>query len=116
MVLEEVLPLAQSRGSLNSPDWQDISTIIRTFEGTEQVDITVELTHTMVMGASALLVAAKAYSNKKGEQAAQPLASASATCSATGLRTLEAAVIHVLYVLDFQIAVAELGKAEVKPA
>lgn len=39
----------------------------------------------------------------------KPLASQSVKCSTTGLRSLEAATIHLLYLLDGQLARNEFG-------
>ena len=39
-----------------------------------------------------------------------PLGSVSVTCSATRLRTMEAALIHALYMLDGQLAKGEFAR------
>lgn len=96
--------MASSRNSSNSPDWKDVATAIHSFQESESVSVAVTLTATegrkgIVMCVTAVATLADA---KYGE--AKKLASASVTCSDTNLRSLEGAILHCLYALDFQLA------------
>jgi len=81
--------------------------IIEVFENTNRVKIEIRLGILRTTKSHDLGMTLVAHEEGK-EIGDQPsLASVSVTCSAMNQATLEACLIHALYVLDFQIALAE---------
>jgi len=61
-----------------------------------------------------LIISAEAWGEDLGKPEAKLLASVSVRCSALNLRHWNSALTHVLYALDFQLALLELGHAKPK--
>lgn len=106
--------MASSRGTSNNPDWQDIASVLQAFQHINRC--TVDLGLQVVVKGSRIELALTAHAWEPGvdRRVVKPLGSASVTCSASGLRSLEAAAIHLLYLLDGKLASAEMGSVEHK--
>lgn len=80
------------------------------FEAINQVRLEIRMSTTDDHGRADLrvLVAAHPVGVEIGDQ--NSLGSVSVTCSATRLRTMEAALIHALYLLDAQLASGSFAK------
>lgn len=110
----EVVPLGQRDRWLSGIDLVDVGMNVVAFEAMNNVRIEVRLTVGDYHGKADLLVEALAYERQSPNGVAKPLVSVSVSCSATKLRSLEAALIHVLYLLDGQLAESELESARIK--
>ena len=108
--------MAQSRGSSNNPDLYDISAVMAAFEEVNQVRITLSIQTRQMGRVGDIQIGAMASDNRSDNPEANTLASVNATFLATGRKTLDAAVIHVLYLLDGKLASNEMASAEVKKA
>ena len=96
--------MASSRDSSNSPDWKDIAEAIHSFQMSEELVVTLHLHAEQGKKGVELCVTAMASALDQSSTALPPLVSASAKCSTIGLKSLEGALLHVLYALDFQLA------------
>jgi len=108
------VPLASSRYSSNTADMIDIAAVMEAFEEINQVRITVSITLEGTGSERGLRIGAVAEERRGEDTEVTTLASASASFSATNLKTAEAAVLHILYMLDGKIAYAEINSAEPK--
>jgi len=108
----EVTPLRSKHHSLQTGEVGDLVDLLGAFElqNTVRVRWILELpTPTIRLD---LVVRVEAWPFEWGEQGAKPLASASVTCLATGLRDLASVLIHALYLLDGQLAALEWERKE----
>ena len=87
----------------------DVMMNIVAFEILNSVRLEIRLSVVDRHGRADLAIAALAHDRAVEIGEAPPLASASVTCLGTRLTTLEAALIHALYMLDGQLAKNELG-------
>ena len=85
------------------------------FEGINNVKIHLMISAEDNQGKGDMRVTAAAHRRAPEGVVAELLGSASVICSATRFRSLEAVVIHALYILDGQLARQELEKV-LKPS
>lgn len=106
--------MAVSRGSSNGPDWRDVITAVQELEEAESV--AVEMCGIVEMGRNYPQWRWTAHCYRAGEDSVvrAPLASASVTCSATSHADTDAALLALVYALDFQLAANEYKKAAEK--
>jgi hypothetical protein len=103
--------LASSRPSSHGVDWKDIADALRAFQEQNSVIITIGIVTVDQKGLPDLIVDAQAWEKQAKPTDPVLLASANARCSALNVRTLEAACFQLLYQLDSQLALRELGDA-----
>lgn len=99
--------MASSEGSSSGIVWQDVAANIVAFEVINKVRIELRLSVIDHHGRADVRVLAFAHDRNIPIGEAPPLASASATCLGSRVKSLEGLLIHTLYLLD-----AELGKEE----
>lgn len=80
---------------------------IRAFEEINQVQVSLRIACVLHRGQTDLELTAEAVGKHTQEQVVKSLASVSVKCSSMNLRSLEAALIHVLYMLDGKLAEEE---------
>jgi hypothetical protein len=100
--------LASSRGTYSSPDIQDVAVNLLAFEEINRCQIIISLT---VVGEPAdrqMSIGAVARELESVSSDQPVLASVSAICSGMNVRSLEGALIHILYTLDGEIASREM--------
>lgn len=106
--------MASSRDSSNTPDWRDIASAMAAYE--QQEACTLELT--VVSAGSAekpdmrLVLRSGLEVGEDGE--VKPSVYASALCSKERFRTLESAILFLLYQLDFMSALREFDGIDIK--
>jgi len=100
--------LASSRATSAGADWRDVAGNLVAFEAINGVRLEIRVSTGDHHGRADLVVAVLAHERKAEIGDQPPLASVSVTCSGTRLRSLEGALIHALYQLDAQIALATL--------
>jgi hypothetical protein len=106
--------LASSRDTRNSADVRDVISVMSAFQEQNQVRIEMRLElKTDVKGQDIVMYLA-AHERGKEFGEAPSLASVSVTCLAMNKASMEACLIHALYVLDFQLALHEWGSADKK--
>jgi hypothetical protein len=103
MYIEEVVPLASSRLSSNSPDWMDVAANLVAFQALSSCRLEIRMTAADDHGKADIRITILAHELKAEIGDQPPLASVSVTCSATRMTSLEAALIHALYQLDGQL-------------
>lgn len=106
--------MAVNRTTSNSPDTEDVTVTLHAFEHINQVRVNIRLTTKTEGRNSDLTILAECWEKQPLIGEAKFLASVSATCLALNLRTLDAAVIHVLYLLDGKLAEEEFANAAKK--
>jgi len=106
--------LGQKDRWLSGIDLVDVGMNVVAFEAMNNVRIEIRMSVGDYHGRADLLVTALAHDRKVPIGEAPPLASVSVSCLATKLRSLEAALIHVLYLLDGQLAENALASRESK--
>ena len=102
--------MASSRGTSNGADWRDVTGNIVAFEAINGVQVVVSLTTADYHGRADLLLQLTAFNPDPTLSEAVALGSVSLTTSSLRLRTLEAALIHGLYMLDGVLAKGEFAK------
>lgn len=102
--------MASNRDSSRSADWRDVVGNLVAFEAINGVRLEIRMSTTDHHGRADLLILVMAHDKDKEIGEVPSLASVSVTCSATRLRTMEAALIHALYSLDGQLAKGEFAK------
>jgi len=100
--------LATKQNASNGPDWRDVAGNIVAFEAMSGVRVEIRLSTTDYRGRADIAITALAHQVGKEIGEALPLASVSVRCSGTKLRTVDAALIHALYLLDGQLGWQEL--------
>lgn len=93
-------------------DLTDVAMNVVAFETMNRVKIEVRLSVEDRDGRADFRIAALAHDRKIPIGEAPPLASVSVSCLGTRLTSLEAALIHALYMLDGQLVSNEIGSAE----
>lgn len=103
--------MALKRGGSNSADVVDVMALLEAFEEMNGCRVSVEMMLTKEGGIRDLWLQATAW--ERGGELPDPkvLTSVNATCSAINLRSLDAAVIRILYTLDGKLA----WQGEVRP-
>ncbi len=87
---------------------------IEAFEAINKVKIELRMSTKRTRGVGDLVIMVAAHSQAIEIGEAPSLASVSVTCSATGLKTIEAALIHALYLLDARLEGNALAGVAVK--
>jgi hypothetical protein len=100
--------LASKHHSLNLSEVADLTELLLQFEEHNQLRITLTVETLMRKTGPTLAVGAIAYNRGEDGPEAKPLAYVSVICSAINLRHWNAALTHVLYVLDSQLARNEM--------
>jgi hypothetical protein len=85
----------------------DVSEYLAAFQAINRTKVVIRLEAADHQGMADLRLTAVAYRLPEDSAELAPLASAESTWMATNLKSLDSALIHVLYLLDFQ-----LGKSE----
>lgn len=106
--------MASSRGTSNGPDTVDVASVMRAFEEMNCVHLVVTLRTCKGEETPDFWLEGKALSWHDTNGVRQLLAYQSVKCGSTGLKTMDAAVLNLLYALDFQLAEVEWAKS--KPA
>jgi len=96
--------LALRHGSLSGGDWTDVAANLIAFEAINNVRLEIRMATGDHKGAADLLLTALAFPRVTEQPAVPPLGSASATCSGTNRKSLEGALIQLLYQLDAKLA------------
>lgn len=94
----------------------DVRDLIMAFEQHNTVALTFRFALEMTGKAPDVVVTAEAHQNRSAIGEAPALASVSVKCSVMNLKTWNAVLTHVMYALDFQLALNELASAEPKRA
>ncbi len=96
--------MASSRDSSNSPDWRDLADILNAFE--DENHLTVNIRLSPVVTGTTTDIRLEAVWWKVGEDYVDRRHSdyLSVTCLATNRKSLEAAILALLYQLDFKLA------------
>lgn len=102
--------MASRRSSSGGVDWTDIALAVEAFEGLNNVRITLELATVITRGLVDLEMTAWCWDADRENTEAPLLASANAKCSALARRSLESAVLVLLYQLDSRLASGEFEK------
>jgi len=106
--MEEVTSLASSRGSSNSPDAVDIATVMSAFQGINRVTLDVKLTVTDNGAYSHLMLEATATDCRPLSGDQKRLDSLSVKRPWNAPQSMEAAILQLLYALDFQLGDREM--------
>jgi len=106
--------LASSRGTLNTPDWKDVAEALASFEEMDGLEIITVMRRATTGKTKDIRITVSAYRIGDYELGATALAFVSATCLATNRLTLDAALLALLYQLDFKLALNEFPEAKVK--
>jgi hypothetical protein len=96
--------LALSRGSSNSADWADVAATMVAFEAINNVRLEVRMATADHRGTVDIALTVVAVERSAEDREVRTLASANVRCSAMNLKSLEAALIHALYILDGRLA------------
>jgi len=103
--------LASRHHSLEMSEIADVTDMLNGFQTHNSCLITVEVSVEVVNKAPGLVLLAKAWKAEEVRSGASLLASVSVKCSAMNLKQWNSALTHVMYALDFQLALLELGHA-----
>jgi len=90
-------------------DLVDVAMNIVAFETMNQVKLEMRLSVGDRQGRACVLIEAQAHSRNPENGEAPPLASVNVNCLALNLRSLDAALIHALYLLDGKLADEQIG-------
>ena len=99
--------MASRHFSLEMTEVADVRDIWQAFELQNQIKLEVRLEVLTKLGVPDLLLTGIAHQNGSGIGDQPPLASVSVRCSAMNLKHLRDALTHVLYALDFKLALNE---------
>jgi hypothetical protein len=94
----------------------DVTDMLSGFEQHNSCRITMAVSVVVVNGVPDLEIHAYAARVGESEAGADFLGSVRVSCRTMNLKRWNSALIHVLYALDFQLALNELGHAEPKRA
>ena len=108
--------LGSSDRWFNGIGMTDVLMNIVAFETINNVQIELRMSVEDNMGRADLRITCLANERQQGPLGPVTLASASVTCLSTNLKSLDAALIHALYLLDGELAREELRGEEVKKA
>lgn len=99
--------MASSRDTSVGPDWRDLEEAIRTFETQDNVKVHIAMETTITGKTPDLRLTLSA--TRSGTVPAEPvnLGFVSVTCLGTSRKSLEAAILALLYQLDFKLALDE---------
>lgn len=105
-----VVPLASSRDTRNGPDLRDVTAVMMAFEAINQVELVIHLTVEQISMRNYLVMEAQAFDKLKPKAEARLLASANAKVGSSDPRTMDAAIMQLMYKLDGQLAAGEFSK------
>jgi len=108
--------LASRHFSLDMSDLGDTTDMLYAFEKHNSVKLELRLDLTTPCMPVSLRIAALAHEQGKEIGDQPPLASVNVICSDLNVTSLAAALIHVMYALDFKLALNEMHCVEVKRA
>jgi len=108
--------LASRHHSLDLSEVADITDMLCGFEAHNSCRIEVRVETLSLMKGRTLVVKGMAWNTKEDVPEAKLLASVSVTCSALNLRNWNSVLTHLMYALDFQLALQELEKEQTKKA
>lgn len=97
--------------SLDLSEIADVTDMLNGFQQHNSCRIVVEVSVEVVDQVPGIVLVAKAYEGDPALLGAKPLGSVSVKCSTMNLKAWNSALIHVMYALDFQLALNELGHA-----
>lgn len=110
------VPLASRHFSLNMSEVGDMTDVMLAFEKHNNVRIKVDMELIIDSAAPDLMITAKAMEVESKDTEVLLLASVSVKCSSMNLKSMNAVLTHVLYALDFQLALNEFEKVPKKRA
>jgi len=102
--------------SMNEREWERIAYLVDAFEKVMRCRIEFRVHAVQTARGCDLGVLMQAWQGEMGSPEAKCLGSVSVSCWDTGLRTMEAVLIHTLYTLDGEIGRRELADAGTKKA
>lgn len=108
--------MASSRPSQNTLDVTDVAVAWAAFEEINSVDVSIECRLVQRGQTREPRLYGEARERKDGSTEAQPLVLVSASSWVFGHKSLDAAVFHLLYTLDGQLAELEMAKGGKKEA
>jgi len=108
--------LASRHFSLDMSDLGDVTDMLYAFEKHNNIKLELRMDLTTPQMPVSLRIAALAHTPGIEIGVAPPLASVSVTCSDFNVSSLGAALTHVMYALDFKLALNEMHCVEVKRA
>lgn len=102
--------MALSRDSYRGGDWRDVAAALAAFQSINRCKIELRATAADHRGTADVALTLVATALEPVDGVVWSLASVSATCAALNLRTLEDAVLNLLYGLDGKLADGEFKK------
>jgi hypothetical protein len=99
--------LASSRDTSNAPDWKDLASIIDSFQQTDNVLVAFTMGTTIIAGIPDLEIVCVWNTRERVDAGLAALGSQKLTCSGSRMKSLEAALLALLYRVDFQLALEE---------
>jgi hypothetical protein len=102
--------LASSRDTRNGPDLQDVLSAMMAFEGINSVRLVLHLLTEKVGQTVVLRMEVEAWERPKESTAPLLLASSSVRIGSSDRRTVDAALLQLMYKLDAVLATGEFSK------
>jgi len=93
-------------------DLGDVTDMLEAFQRENSVAVKVTLSVPIFLKPTTLVLEAESVGVYPGDVVPARLAFVRLTCSDIGVRSLGAALIHALYVMDSQLAFLEMGRAD----
>lgn len=106
--------MASRHHSLDLSEIADVTDLVVGFQAHNNVRLSLRFGVVVEKKVPGIVIVAEAWEDLDDQPAAKPLASLTVKCSALNLKTWNAALTHVLYAMDFQLALAEWERAEQK--
>jgi hypothetical protein len=104
--------LPSSRATSNGPDATDFAEALRAFQDQNRVRIVITVRAVAAGGTADFWLDGKALSEVSADGVRSLLAFASVKCLGSRHRTTDAALLALLYALDFQLAENEFAKVK----
>jgi len=108
--------LARRHHSLDLSELADVTDLVGAFQDQNRVKVYFRFNVGKIGVAPEVFLTAECWGVDQETTEVPPLASVSVKCSALNLRAWNAVLTHVLYALDFQLALNEFGSVETKRA
>lgn len=108
--------MASRHHSLDLSELADVTDLVAGFEEHNNVRLSIRFSRVSKQGVPGLMVVAEAWPPEDDLAEVKPLASVNVRCLALNLRTWNAVLTHVMYALDFQLALNEFESAATKKA
>lgn len=108
--------MASRHFSLEMTEVADVRDMLMAFEQHNSVKLELRVSVQSLNGRPDVVIAGIAHESAEAIGVAPPLASVSVRCSAMNLKHLAAALTHVMYALDFQLALNEFEATKPKKA